>query len=505
MDGQIIYESLRAKFRYKNTGSEPGRLYWSEIYGKALVQTARPQMTYPVSASNAEVHESQFIFTPLDAQAAVESLFIRLSSGCWDISFSSTIELRPGQFVRIIQPKSRWDGHALVTGRQRDYDGAGIWRYSLVSTRPVADLSAITVRAASTHKSGPPAPDSKNLVVRNALVKPGTTDQREDFEFKATTGRVGGDGGWDIAPEFYIKTGDDYLLAIDNNFLDTEDGGIKKRALIAGNGDFAITNNRIYARNMNADGFSALRCNIHGNVDAHLLINPAIIAQPSSRAITSQQTIKNQEKRLAYDLCIWASNAGISFNVLHRCEVSEEPNVGWIMFASNATLGAWGSSEIDCAVYLYDDNGGSRYNLWSKSTLEAYQVQNTWIFGWPWFGTHTEYYWVTYGTLSGNKTCTYGDPVPRGQGFIVAPVQSIDPSSVTIEIPGYGEDLRNNPDVAEGDGFKSSWGHPIVFRCYFGSDYDLYMKKLPGNDEETLAALPAGALYRGAGGALYVK
>jgi len=350
---------------------------------------------------------------------------------------------------------------------------------------------------------------SINLDAKTPLLKPGSTEEREDFAVKITTGQVNEEGAWDIAPEFYIKTGEDYLLAIDNNFLDVADGNTKKRALINGNGDFAITNNHVYVRNVNADGLNAQRCNIHGNVNANILINPAFIAQPSSRAITNLQTLKTQQKSLAYDLCVWAQQNGISFNNLHRCEVSEEPNVGWVMFAPLTALGTWGSSEIDCYVYFYDDNGGFRYGCWSKCTYEAYTVQNTWIFGWPWFGTHTEYHWVLYGALSGDKDTLYGDSTSRGSGFVVAPVQSIDPSSITISIPGYGVDLRYNSNVTVGgvvcNGFLETWGHSIAFRCYFGSDYDLYMKKLPGNDSATLASLASGALYRGTGGALYVK
>lgn len=45
----------------------------------------------------------------------------------------------------------------------------------------------------------------------------------------------------------------------------------------------------------------------------------------------------------------------------------------------------------------------------------------------------------------------------------------------------------------------------MAFRCYFGSDYDLYMKKLLGNDTATVESLASGALYWGAGGTLYVK
>lgn len=506
----IVYEGLRARLRYKNTGGAAHRLYWSEIYGKALVQTSRTEATYPKGASNPSNYPATYIYDGDAAQNAVEAKWSQQSKGCWNISFSSLCKLALGQVVRVRQSSQKWDGYALVTTRNRQYDFSGIWVYGLVSTAPTKELVVNIFTKIPSSKTKSPGEISQNLSIKNALLKPGTTNEREDFEFKATTGQVAQDGSWDLSPDFYIKTGDDYLLAIDNNFLDVADNNIKKRALINGNGDFAITNNHIYVRNVNADGLNAQRCNIHGNVDTNIFINPALVAQPSSRAITSMQTLKAQEKRLAYDLCVWAQGAGISFNNLHRCEVSEEPNVGWIMFAPSTSLGAWGSSEIDCAVYFYDDNGASRYSIRSKSTLEAYEVQNSWIFGWPWFGTHTEYRWVLYGRLSGDVDCKFGDLTNKGgAGFVVSPVQSIDPSSINIEIPGYGVDLRNNTDVTVGgvmcNGFLSTWGHSIAFRCYFGSDYDIFMKKLPGNDAGTLATLASGTLYRGTGGAIYVK
>ncbi len=505
----IEYESLRARLRYKNAGGAAARLYWSEIYGKALVQTARPKISFPEGASNPKPYPSTYIYDSLAAQAAAQARYMMMTAGRWNLSLASPRRLEPGQVVRVRQSLSRWDGYAIVLSRSRQYDASSVWSYELVSTAAVSDLTAIKVGSSVKYGSNPNRLDGQDIFVRNALLKPGTLDEREDFEFKATTGRPSSDGGWDINPEFYIKTGDDYLLAIDDNFLDVADGNLKKRALINGNGDFAITNKRIYLKNVNADGLSAMRANIHGNISTEVLINPALIAQPSSRAITSMQTVRTQAKRLAYDLCSWAQSNGITFNVLHRCEVSEEPDVGWMMFATSTTLGAWGSTEVDCAVYFYGDTGASRYTCWSKSTQVAYQVQNTWIFGWPWFGTHTEYRWETYGTLSGDKQTRYGDAVGRGSGFVVPPVQSIDPSSITIEIPGYGVDLRNSVDVTVGgvvcDGFNTTGGQSMAFRCYFGSDYDLYMKKLPGNDAGTLASLASGAVYKGAGGALYVK
>lgn len=504
-----IFESLRARFRYKNSGAAAAKIYWSKIHGKALVRVALPTQTYPATAKDPKEYSSTYIYSANDAYKAIKREWMRMKKGAFEIQFGSLRDLQLGSIYSINQGTAHWDGYIFIIGRSRAYDQSGVWSYSAVSIAPIDELTVRFFNSIGNTNSQDPSSTTQNLTVKNALLKPGTTDQREDFEFKATTGQVNEEGAWDIAPEFYIKSGESYLLAIDNNFLDVADGNTKKRALINGNGDFAITNNHVYVRNVNADGLNAQRCNIHGNVNANILINPAFIAQPSSRAITNLQTLKTQQKSLAYDLCVWAQQNGISFNNLHRCEISEEPNVGWVMFAPLTALGTWGSSEIECYVYFYGDNGQFRYTCWSKSTQKAYTVQNTWIFGWPWFGTHTEYRWETYGSLSGDKETLYGESPSRGSGFVVAPVQSIDPSSITISIPGYGVDLRYNSNVTVGgvvcNGFLETWGHSIAFRCYFGSDYDLYMKKLPGNDSATLASLASGALYRGTGGALYVK
>nr|WP_319473031.1 hypothetical protein [uncultured Sphaerochaeta sp.] len=508
----VVYESLRARFRYKNSGVSPAKIYWSKILGKALVRVALPSQVYPSNARNPKEYSVSHIYSANDAYSAVKREWMRMRKGAFDINFDSFRDLQIGSIYSIRQGDSHWDGYILIVGRSRTYDQSGIWRYSAVSIAPTEELTVRLSSSIGNTNSQDPSSAAQNLTIRNALLKPGTTDQREDFEIKMTTGQVSEDGSWDLDPSFYIKTGEDILLGIDNNFLDVADDNKKKRALINGNGGLAITNNRVYIRNANADGLSANRCNLRGNMEAEVFINPALIAQPSSRAITSLQTLKVQQKSLAYDLCVWAQANGIGFNNLYRCEISEESDVGWVMFAANTALGTWGSSEIECFVYFYGDTGDSLYRCSSKCTYEAYTVQNEWIFGWPWFGTHTEYHWVTYGSLSGLIDTDYEEDdgtVSRGIGFSVAPVQAIDPSSINIDIPGYGVDLRNNTDVTvDGvtcDGFSEEGGQSMAFRCYFGSDYDLYMKKLPGNDTATVEALASGALYRGAGGALYVK
>lgn len=346
-----------------------------------------------------------------------------------------------------------------------------------------------------------------NLDVVSELMKPGTTEEREDFSVRMFAGRapnedIEGDEG--ESPEFYIRTGNYDLLTIDDNFLDGADGYKKKRALVNGSGDFAITDNSIYIRNVNADGFNAQRCNIHGNVSTDIFLNPALVLQPSARGIEQSQKLEYQDKRMAYDWCKWAETEGIPFNVLHKCEVSEEVDVGWMMFVTNTALGGWGSSEVNCGVFFYKDDGTRLYSLNSKSTLVAYQVQNTWIFGWNWFGYHTEYAWRTGGFVSGNgvdwesfETGVYPSAGSKGIGNVVNPVTAMNPADIDIVIEDYGVHLRNEPNVVVGgiscDGFSNSGGQAVVLRCYFGSDYDMYVKKLPTYS----ASLPPGIAYRG--------
>lgn len=175
IDEDVIYESLRAKLRYRNTGATAARLYWTEIYGKALVQTSKPEAKFPESASNPSSYPSTFIFNALDAQATVESRYMMLTKGCWDISFASLRELEPGQIVRIKQPSQRWDGYALVISRFRSFDFSGVWTYALVSTEQVKSLAVTTTTTYRSGQSKPPQDGgTPKLIYTRAAAKPAT-------------------------------------------------------------------------------------------------------------------------------------------------------------------------------------------------------------------------------------------------------------------------------------------------------------------------------------------
>ena len=157
----------------------------------------------------------------------------------------------------------------------------------------------------------------------------------------------------------------------------------------------------------------------------------------------------------------------------------------------------WGSSEIECYVYFYKDNGDFKYMLKSLCTQRSREEQNTWIFGWAWFGTHTVYYWATEGGLYGDKNANTDDGA-RGLETMPAPIQSVDPSAYAIVYSGYGS-YRNNTSGAL-SGFQNSSGGTVYFKIWKGTNHDLFMPQLPG--ESDAASLQ---VYRGANNVLYCK
>lgn len=342
------------------------------------------------------------------------------------------------------------------------------------------------------------------LNMENKLPSPDSSTDRESFQFKAFEGKLNDAGTeWDEAPEFYIQSGGKLLLGMRSGFTDTVDGGKRKRALVNGAGTFALTDKSVYALNMIANGLAAENCSLHGNFSSEIFINPALIAQPSARGVSSISNSFTQDTATALRLCLWAKNNQISFDTLIRVEVGAESDVGWAMFhtarsLSGISMSNWGSSEIECYVYFYKDNGDFKYMLKSLCTQRSREEQNTWIFGWPWFGTHTVYYWATEGGLYGDKNANTDDGA-RGLDSIPAPIQSVDPSDYAITYSGYGS-YRNNTSGAL-TGFQNSSGGTVYFMIWKGSNYDLFMPQLPtsASDADT------HQIYIGANNVLYIK
>ncbi len=151
IDATVVYESLRARLRYKNTGSAAKRLYWSEIYAKALVQDSLPETKYPTDCSDPEGHPVSYVFDAPSAQALVEALWARKTAGVFDISFPSLNDYAIGSVYKLSQGEL-YDGFILITSRSRSYDFSGRWTYKAVS---IAAITSIVSRTTNKAKSGP--------------------------------------------------------------------------------------------------------------------------------------------------------------------------------------------------------------------------------------------------------------------------------------------------------------------------------------------------------------
>jgi len=151
----IIFEGLRARFRYKNTSSEIKKLYWSEVYGKALVKDSNVETVFPENSSNPKSVPTNYIYDKDSAQTVVEAQWAQLKNGGWIIKFSSLKELKPGQVIKIKQLKNRWNGFALVLSRSKIYNFSGVFEYECRSISATETLSVTsTAQVNSTKTNG---------------------------------------------------------------------------------------------------------------------------------------------------------------------------------------------------------------------------------------------------------------------------------------------------------------------------------------------------------------
>jgi hypothetical protein len=141
-DIPVFYESLRARLRYKNSGVSALKLYWSEIYGKALIQTNLIGKSYPENSSDPHKYPTSYIYNADYAQTLVEALWMRLVGGCWDIKFASRTKYTIGSVIKLKQGASQFDRHVLIIGCKRTYDFSGIRTYQAVTTDPLSSVDS---------------------------------------------------------------------------------------------------------------------------------------------------------------------------------------------------------------------------------------------------------------------------------------------------------------------------------------------------------------------------
>ncbi len=355
----------------------------------------------------------------------------------------------------------------------------------------------------------------------------GSTTVREDFKVQIHGSKTDADGVMTEAPKFLIGTGDTPLLELTEVF-DHNDNK-RKRALKNSASNIIITKDRLWFKNAIGDGLSASACNLKGNFSAEVLLagkgnTLGLICQPNNRTIERKSDAEVQDASMAYDWCIWAKDNGIPFDTLMLCEVSNESQIEYCLFHTDVSLSGktysdWGTFSCDCYVYFYDENGDYLYTIRSKSYTYTYttEEQNTWIFGWSWFGTHTVTHTAraSQGALYGNKTWghigsdtdTSKDITESSETEIgnPAPVQSVDPSEYSLKnsINDYGT-IRSGVYTTGGitcTSFTTSGGQYVLLQVYYGSSYSIYLPTLPDSNTTNLGS---HELYK-VGNAVYVN
>lgn len=132
IDGRdAVYEAHRARLRYKNSSEEVKRLYYSNIYGKALVRYQSMQTSTPPDATDPMVYDSSYIYSIDNAERLAASLRIFQTEGCWKLAFISKKYYTPGSIMEMRQ-NPMYEGYVQILSATKQIDG--LYSYSAVST-----------------------------------------------------------------------------------------------------------------------------------------------------------------------------------------------------------------------------------------------------------------------------------------------------------------------------------------------------------------------------------
>lgn len=132
IDGRdVIYEAHRARLRYKNSSEETKRLFYSNIYGKALVRYQSMQTYTPSDAQNPMVYDASYIYSIDNAERLAISLRIFHTEGCWYLDFISKKYYTPGSILEMRQDPM-YEGYIQILSVTKQIDG--LYSYSTVST-----------------------------------------------------------------------------------------------------------------------------------------------------------------------------------------------------------------------------------------------------------------------------------------------------------------------------------------------------------------------------------
>ncbi len=169
----IIYEALRARLRYKNTGAEAAKLYYANIFGDALVKSYKVTTSYPENCSDPDVYQTAYVYDKEAAERLTKIRWMYLRHGCYTISFSSKRRFTPGETYHLEQ-RGIYDGNVQIMSFS-ETDGDEIIDYVTLSIAAFAD---VTSSSSGTQGSGAASPGqdgaSPRFIYKRSYTTPAT-------------------------------------------------------------------------------------------------------------------------------------------------------------------------------------------------------------------------------------------------------------------------------------------------------------------------------------------
>ena len=166
----VVYEALRARLRYKNTGTEAARLYYANIYGDALIKSYKVTTSYPEYCSNPDVYQTTYVFDKESAERLTKIRWMYLRCGCFNIQFSSPRRFEPGAIYRLEQ-RGLFDGYVQIAS-STETDGNSAVKYTACSIAAFEDVSSTSQ---GTQGSGAASPGQDGASPRFIYMRSYTT------------------------------------------------------------------------------------------------------------------------------------------------------------------------------------------------------------------------------------------------------------------------------------------------------------------------------------------
>lgn len=126
----VDFRAKRARLRYLNSGDAAQRLYYTYIYGDALIRSQKPDVTVPATARRPETYTSITVFDSDTADALARALYNQRRYGKVQLSFKLEAAYQPGDVVEVYHESEDLRILARIIDRTVTRGSAGLYSYT---------------------------------------------------------------------------------------------------------------------------------------------------------------------------------------------------------------------------------------------------------------------------------------------------------------------------------------------------------------------------------------